>query len=71
MLAESEQQQPITYNHYYTDNVQKSRLDSTQKTIERAMEKVNVDPDDLEGTAVGNMSLERVSLEFVIFGVGV
>ncbi|KAK0930473.1 hypothetical protein LTR29_016687 [Friedmanniomyces endolithicus] len=59
MLAESEQQQPITYNHYYTDNVQKSRLDSTQKTIERAMEKVNVDPDDLEGTAVGNMSLER------------
>ncbi|TKA82208.1 hypothetical protein B0A55_07509, partial [Friedmanniomyces simplex] len=59
-LCADEQQQPITYNHYYTDNVQKSRLDSTQKTIERAMEKVNVDPDDLEGTAVGNMSAETL-----------
>ncbi|TKA74100.1 hypothetical protein B0A55_11064 [Friedmanniomyces simplex] len=59
-LCADEQQQPIAYNHYYTDNVQKSRLDSTQKTIERAMEKVNVDPDDLEGTAVGNMSAETL-----------
>ncbi|TKA31835.1 hypothetical protein B0A54_16575 [Friedmanniomyces endolithicus] len=55
-----EQHQPITYNHCHTDNVQKSQLDSTHKTIERAMEKVNVDPDDLEGTAVGNMSAETL-----------
>ncbi|KAK0953915.1 hypothetical protein LTR91_023585 [Friedmanniomyces endolithicus] len=59
-LCADEQQQPITYNHYYTDNVQQSRLDSAQKTIEQAMEKVNVDPDDLEGTAVGNTSAETL-----------
>ncbi|KAK0246748.1 hypothetical protein LTR29_017650 [Friedmanniomyces endolithicus] len=59
-LCADEQQQPITYNHYYTDNVQQSRLDYAQKTIEQAMEKVNVDPDDLEGTAVGNTSAETL-----------
>jgi hypothetical protein len=30
-------QQPITYNHYFTDNVQKSRLDSTSKLLRTAM----------------------------------
>ncbi|OQN96115.1 hypothetical protein B0A48_18361 [Cryoendolithus antarcticus] len=42
-LCTDERQQPITYNHYYIDNVQKSRLDSTQKMIEQAM--VKADPD--------------------------
>ncbi|KAK0927663.1 hypothetical protein LTR29_017608 [Friedmanniomyces endolithicus] len=66
-LCADEQQQPITYNQYYTDNVQKSRFDSTQKTIERAMEKVkNVDPDDLEGTAVGNMSTETLVAAIIV-----
>jgi hypothetical protein len=36
-LRRDEMQQPITYNHYYTDNVQKSRQDSTRKLIRKAM----------------------------------
>ncbi|KAL8838823.1 MAG: hypothetical protein Q9170_001978 [Blastenia crenularia] len=36
-LCHDEEQQPITYNHYYTDNVQKSRQDSTRQMIREAM----------------------------------
>ena len=36
-LHEDEKQQPITYNHYYTDNVQNARQDSTRKLIKNAM----------------------------------
>lgn len=36
-LHQDEKQQPITYNHYYTDNVQKARLDSTRELIKKAM----------------------------------
>ena len=39
-LCEDEKQQPITYNHYYTDNVQKARLESTQNLIRKAMVEV-------------------------------
>jgi hypothetical protein len=28
-LCQDEKQQPLTYNHYYTNNVQKSRQNST------------------------------------------
>ena len=37
-LCQDEKQQPITYNHYYTDNVQKSRQDSTRQMIRKAMD---------------------------------
>lgn len=37
-LCDDEKQQPITYNHYYTDNVQKSRQDSTCQMIRTAMD---------------------------------
>ncbi|KAI4271952.1 MAG: hypothetical protein L6R38_006737 [Xanthoria sp. 2 TBL-2021] len=37
-LWQDEKQQPITYNHYYTDNVQKSRQDTTRQMIRKAME---------------------------------
>jgi len=37
-LCHDEKQQPITYNHYYTDNVQKSRQDSTRQMIRTAMD---------------------------------
>ncbi len=37
-LCQDEKQQPITYNHYYTDNVQKSRQDSTRQMIREAMD---------------------------------
>jgi hypothetical protein len=37
-LLEDEQQQPITYNHYYTDNVQKARQKDAQDVISTLME---------------------------------
>lgn len=36
-LLEDERQQPITYNHYYTDNIQKSRQDFLKNSIEKTM----------------------------------
>ncbi|OJJ45924.1 hypothetical protein ASPZODRAFT_546800 [Penicilliopsis zonata CBS 506.65] len=42
-LLEDEARQPITYNHYYTDNIQKSRHDQSkaalQKTVRQAIDK--------------------------------
>ena len=40
-LCKDEKQQPITYNHYYTDNVQNARQDSTRKLVKRAMNEVS------------------------------
>jgi len=37
-IWQDERQQPITYNHYYTDNVQNARQDSTRKMIRKAMD---------------------------------
>lgn len=37
-LCQDEKQQPIKYNHYYIDNVQKSRQDSTRQIIREAMD---------------------------------
>ena len=39
-LFEDEKQHPITYNHYYTDNVQNARQDSTRESIKKAMNDV-------------------------------
>jgi len=36
-LHQDEKQQPITYNHYYTDNVQQGRLNLTRELIKKAM----------------------------------
>ncbi|CAD0017572.1 unnamed protein product [Aureobasidium pullulans] len=36
-LLEDEKQQPITYNHYYTDNIQKSRQGFLRNSMEKAM----------------------------------
>ena len=36
-LCQDEKQQPITYNHYYTDNVQNARQQSTRNLIKKAM----------------------------------
>ncbi|KAK3672639.1 hypothetical protein LTR78_007451 [Recurvomyces mirabilis] len=33
-----EAQQPVTYNHYYTDNIQKARNDSARKALKKAMD---------------------------------
>ena len=34
-LCRDEQEQPITYNHYYTDNVQKSRVDYLREAVDQ------------------------------------
>ncbi|KAI7458066.1 hypothetical protein KC357_g9289 [Hortaea werneckii] len=34
-LLQDEQQQPITYNHYYTDNIQKVRQDAPRDSINK------------------------------------
>lgn len=36
-LIEDEQRGPMTYNHYYTDNIQKSRLDVTNDAVQNAV----------------------------------
>jgi hypothetical protein len=37
VLLEDEARQPITYNHYYTDNVQKARNDQSKHQIQESM----------------------------------
>ncbi|KAL7795108.1 P-loop containing nucleoside triphosphate hydrolase protein [Trichoderma ceciliae] len=36
-LIEDERRSPLTYNHYYTDNVQKARLDAQRKAVQNAV----------------------------------
>ncbi|KAF9876541.1 dynamin [Colletotrichum karsti] len=36
-LLEDEEQHPITYNHYYTDNIQKARNDCQRNAIQNAL----------------------------------
>ena len=42
-LLDDEKQQPITYNHYYTDNVQKSRQADAREVIRNIMQKTAAD----------------------------
>ena len=37
LLEDEQQQQPITYNHYYTDNIQRSRQDNTKAAVEKGL----------------------------------
>ncbi|OBT94340.1 hypothetical protein VE01_07761 [Pseudogymnoascus verrucosus] len=39
-LIKDEKRQPITYNHYYTDNVQNARHDAMKGNIQKAMQSV-------------------------------
>ena len=36
-LCHDEKLQPITYNHYYTDNIQNARQEATKRIIKKAM----------------------------------
>jgi hypothetical protein len=40
-IFDDEKQHPQTYNHYYTDNIQKDRLQSTRTMIEKLMKEVS------------------------------
>ena len=37
-LCNDKSQQPITYNHYYTDNIENARRDTTRNWVRRAMQ---------------------------------
>lgn len=36
-ILEDESRQPITYNHYYTDNIQNARIESSKSLIENSV----------------------------------
>lgn len=36
-ILDDEKRQPITYNHYHTDNIQKAREESFKKSIQKAV----------------------------------
>lgn len=38
-IWEDERRQPITYNHYYTDNIQNARHERTENAIEDALDR--------------------------------
>lgn len=47
LLLEDEQQQPITYNHYYTDNIQKARQNASRDLINKIVK--DTADDDFHG----------------------
>lgn len=53
-LCLDEQSHPITYNHYYTDNVQKPRMDNFRKLIDSAIDRMGQD------NVVSNMPLASI-----------
>lgn len=62
VLVDDEHQQPITYNHYYTDNVQKARQDASQKLINNIVK--DTAEDDFHGaihTKKNNINVERLA----------
>ncbi len=58
-LVEEEKQHPITYNHYYTDNVQKSRLKDAKDMMEKTVQKVNANQAGFGGQVI-NMTPETL-----------
>lgn len=42
-LCEDKDGQPITYNHYFTDNVQSSRRDTTRDLLRKALKEASVE----------------------------
>ena len=42
-LCEDKVRQPITYNHYYTENVQKARKNSARDWVKKAMEDASIE----------------------------
>lgn len=45
-LVREEKQHPITYNHYYTDNVQSSRLKDVKDMMQKNVQKIHVSPSE-------------------------
>lgn len=59
-LCDDERIQPITYNHYYTDNIQKARQDATKTAIEQALQGASADWDGI--LHVSNTGQDRARL---------
>ncbi|UKZ94349.1 uncharacterized protein TrAFT101_009225 [Trichoderma asperellum] len=63
-LIADEQRTPLTYNHYYTDNVQKYRLDTQKQAVQKAVQAEH----DLHGKLhISNVS---VDIEKFIAAIG-
>jgi hypothetical protein len=60
-LIEDEKRQPITYNHYYTDNIQNARHDAMKDNIQKAMHSV-VELDWSGKRQVNNTPMDSVKL---------
>lgn len=58
VLLEDEARQPITYNHYYTDNIQKARNDQSKHRIQESMQ--NAIENDWNGKFHVNNSAENI-----------
>jgi hypothetical protein len=58
ILIEDEHQQPITYNHYYTDNVQKARQDASRILINNIVK--DTAGDDTKNSKKNSIDLERL-----------
>lgn len=41
-LCNDESQQPITYNHYYTNNIENARRDTTRNWVKKAMQDASI-----------------------------
>lgn len=60
-LLTDEKRQPITYNHYYTDNIQRSRQSSMRKSIQMTMNSV-ISQDWGGSLHISNTPLDRQKL---------
>ncbi|KFY97543.1 hypothetical protein V500_02029 [Pseudogymnoascus sp. VKM F-4518 (FW-2643)] len=60
-LIEDEKRQPITYNHYYTDNILNARHDAMKGSIQKAMHSV-VENDWSRTWQVNNTPMDSVRL---------
>jgi len=58
ILIDDEHQQPITYNHYYTDNVQKARQDASRTLINNIVK--DSAGDDAKHTKKNSIDVERL-----------
>jgi hypothetical protein len=58
ILIEDEHQQPITYNHYYTDNVQKARQDASRNLINNIVK--DTAGDDTKNSKKNSIDVERL-----------
>jgi hypothetical protein len=57
ILVEDEQQQPITYNHYFTDNVQKARQNASRDLINKIV-KDTADDDSHGAMHISNNGID-------------